>query len=91
MAVSMTAALATGFVGPVGADNGMVAEEIVITPSSTVDADTCVYTAQFCKPDHVSVGGNLEYSISGQVITFKATANIDDGNLITARITGWVK
>lgn len=91
MAVTLTCTLANGFTGPVPADNGMVAEEITISPSSTVDADTGTYVAQFVKPDRVIVGGNLEYSISGQTITFKATANIDDANVISARIIGYAK
>lgn len=90
MAVSITTALADGFVGPVPADNGMCAEEIILTPSGTVDADTGTYTAQFVVPNRVIVGGNLEYSISGNVVTFKATAAIDDSYLIAARIIGYV-
>lgn len=90
MATSLTCALATGFVGPGPADNGMVAEEITITPSSTVDGDTGTYTAQFLAPDRVIVGGPLEYSISGNVITFKTTAAMDDGTSVAARILGYV-
>lgn len=91
MAVTLTCALATGVVGPSPDDNGMVSESIVITPSSTIDADTGTHVCKFLKPDRVLVGGNLEYSISGQTVTFKATAAIDDANLISARIIGYVK
>lgn len=91
MAVTLTVALATGVVGPSPAENGMVAEDVVITPSSTVDGDTGTHVCKFLKPDRVLVGGNLEYSISGQTVTFKATAAIDDANLIAARIIGYVK
>lgn len=91
MAVSLTCALADGVVGPSPTDqNGMVSEDIVITPLSTVDGDTGTYTAQFLVPNRVLVGGNLEYSISGNVVTFKATAAIDDNNFIAARIIGYV-
>lgn len=90
MATSLMVTLSNGVVGPVPGPNGMVEEHVKIVPSSTVDADIGVYTAVFCKPDRVEVGGNLEYSISGNVVTFKATANIDDSNLINARIIGYV-
>lgn len=89
MAVTLTAALATGVVGPSPAENGMVSESIILTPSSTADGDTGTYVTKFCTPDRVEVGGNLEYSISGQTVTFKATAAIDDSNLIAARILGY--
>lgn len=91
MAETMTVALANGVIGPSPAENGMVSESVIITPATTIDADTGVYTCQFLKPDRVEVGGNLEYSIVGQVVTFKATAAIDDANLIAARIIGYVK
>jgi hypothetical protein len=90
MAVTLTAALATGVVGPSPSDNGMVSEPIIITPNATVDGDTGTYVAKFLKPDRVEVGGNLEYSISGNTVTFKATANIDDSSLIAARVIGYV-
>lgn len=89
MAVSLTVTLANGVSGPSPDQNGMLAEDVVIAPSGTVDGDTGTYTAQFVKPDRVIVGGNLEYSISGQAVTFKATANIDDSNSIAARIIGY--
>lgn len=90
MAASLTCTIADGFTGPVPADNGMVAEEITIAPLGTLDGDTGTYTCQFVVPNRVIVGGNLEYSISGNVVTFKATANIDDNTLIAARILGYV-
>lgn len=90
MAENLAVALANGVVGPSPAENGMVSEAVILTPTSVSDGDTGVYTAQFLKPDRVEVGGNLEYSISGQVVTFKATAAIDDNNLIAAKIIGYV-
>lgn len=89
MATSLTAALANGVTGPLPGPNGMCEEHVVITPSSTVDGDVGTHICKFITPDRVEVGGNLEYSISGQTITFKATANIDDSNLIAARIIGY--
>lgn len=89
MAVTLTCSLASGVVGPSPDENGMLSESIVISPSSTADADTGVYTCKFVVPNRVIVGGNLEYSISGQVVTFKATAAIDDSNSIAARIIGY--
>lgn len=91
MAENLAVALANGVHGPVPGPNGMVEEHVILTPTTVSDGDTGVYTAVFCKPDRVEVGGNLEYSISGQVVTFKATAAIDDANLIAARIIGYVK
>lgn len=91
MAVTLTCALADGVLGPSPASNGMCAEEIVISPSTTIDGDTGTHTCKFVSPNRVEAGGNLEYSISGQVVTFKATAAIDDANLISARIIGYVK
>ena len=89
MAVNMTVALANGVTGPSPGPNGMVEEQVVITPSTTSDGDTGTHVTKFCTPDRVEVGGNLEYSISGQTVTFKATAAIDDANLIAARIIGY--
>lgn len=91
MAVTLTCALATGVVGPSPADqSGMVGEDIIITPSSSADGDTGTYTPSFLVPDRVIVGGGLEYSISGNVITFTTTAAMDNGTLIAARIVGYV-
>lgn len=90
MAETMTVALADGVVGPSPDQNGMCAEDVIITPSTTSDGDTGVYTTKFLVPNRVLVGGNLEYSISGNIVTFKATAAIDDSNLIAARIIGYV-
>lgn len=89
MATTLTCALADGVVGPSPDENGMVSESIVITPSSTSDGDVGTYLCKFVRPNRVIVGGNLEYSISGQTVTFKATAAIDDSNLIAARIIGY--
>lgn len=91
MGVTLTTALANGVTGPSPAENGMVSESIIVTPSSTLDGDTGTRVCAFVVPDRVEVGGNLEYSISGQTVTFKATANIDDANLIAARIIGYAK
>ena len=89
MPVTLTTALANGVTGPLPGPNGMCEEHIVITPSSTADGDTGTRVCEFVTPDRVEVGGNLEYSISGQTVTFKATAAIDDANFIAARIIGY--
>lgn len=90
MPATLTCALATGVVGPSPAENGMVSEDITIVPSGTTDNDTGVYTCKFLKPDRVIVGGPLEYSISGKIITFTTTAAMDDSTVASARILGYV-
>lgn len=91
MAVNITIALADGVVGPSPEDaNGMCAEDVVLTPSTSNAGDTGVWTTQFLVPNRVLCGGPIEYSISGNVITFKTTANLDNGNLFAARILGYV-
>jgi len=90
MATTLTVTLANGVVGPSPEQNGMVKESVVITPNGTADGDvSAAYTPQFLKPDRVLVGGNLEYSIANGAVTFKATAAIDDNNLINADIIGY--
>lgn len=91
MAVNIVVTLADGVVGPSPEDaNGMVSEDVILTPNTSNAGDTGTYTAQFCAPNRVLCGGPIEYSISGNVITFKTTANLDNGNLFAARILGYV-
>jgi len=91
MATTLTVTLADGVIGPSPDQNGMVAEDVIVTPNATADGDvSAAYTPSFLNPDRVVVGGNLEYSIAGGAVTFKATAAIDDGTLMAARIIGYV-
>jgi hypothetical protein len=90
MAVNLTCTIANGVIGPSPYENGMVSEDFTITGSSAADGDTGTYTPQYLNPDRVIVGGNLEYSISSGVITVKATAAIDDNNVIAAKAIGYV-
>lgn len=90
MAVNIAVALADGVVGPSPSDsNGMVAEDVVLTPATSNAGDTGTYTTQFLVPNRVLCGGPIEYSIAGNVVTFKTTANLDNGTLIAAKIIGY--
>ena len=72
---SLTTALATGQTGFRPAENGLVAEDIIVTGSSASAGDTGTYTTQMKQPQYAT-GGPLSYSISGQVVTLMDEAGL---------------
>lgn len=80
MAVNLSCALATGATGFRPAENGLVAEDIIVTGSSSAANDTGTYTTQMKQPQYAAVSC-LTYSVSGQVVTFTDEAGIGSGKV----------
>jgi len=72
---SLSTALATGQTGFRPAENGLVAEDIIVTGASASAGDTGTWTSFMKQPQYVT-GGPLSYSISGQVVTLMDEAGL---------------
>lgn len=81
---SLSTALATGQTGFRPAENGLVAEDIIVTGSSSSANDTGTYTTQMKQPQYASIPC-CSYSISGQVATLT-----DEVGLGNAKVAGTV-
>lgn len=88
MAANLAIVLADGMLGTIPGPNGMVREDVKITGSNSIAADTGTYTTQMKTPNRFT-GAGVGFIFSGQTMTLTDKAGLGNG-VIAGTIFGYV-